>query len=86
MTTPLNSNIAFAGVYSLDQKLDRALSALKPKELESYRVSIFGMSMDFSAYTHVMIQHDTCHFGIWANHAAFGEFDTPTGWQQDWKL
>ena len=73
-------------LHGLDQKLDQVLNQLKQKGLEGYRVSLFGMSMDFSAYTDVMIHHDTSHFGIWANYAAFGEFNTPTIWQQDWKL
>lgn len=73
-------------LHDLDHKLDRVLSNLKRRGLDGYRVSLFGMNMDFSAYTHVMIHHDTSHFGMWANYAAFGGFDTPATWQQDWKL
>lgn len=73
-------------LHDLDQKLDRVLEALKQRGLGDYRVSVFGMSMDFSEYTHIIIHHDTSHFGIWANYAAFGGFPTPATWQSDWKL
>lgn len=73
-------------LHDLDRKLDLTLEVLKQKGLEKYQVSLFGMNMDFSSYTHVMIHHETSHFGMWANYAAFGEFDTPLTWQQDWKL
>lgn len=73
-------------LQSQDEQLKNKLSTLKEQGLTDYRINVFGMSMDFSEYTHVMIHHDTSHFGLWANYAAFGGFDTPSGWQQDWKL
>lgn len=70
----------------LDAELTMVLSALKRDGLSGYRVSLFGMSMDFSEYSHVMIHHDTSHFGLWSSYAAFGGFETPELWRQDWKL
>ena len=71
-------------------KLDRdfaiELNNLKENGLEGFVVDVFGMQMGFTEFTHVMIQHEVGHFGIWANYAAFGGFKTPAMWQSDWKL
>lgn len=69
-----------------DDRLAKVLAHLRGTRLDTFKVSVFGMSMGFSEYTHVLIHHDVSHFGIWANYAAFGGFDTPETWRQDWKL
>jgi uncharacterized damage-inducible protein DinB len=69
-----------------DQQLKLALENLKSSGLEGYKVDVFGMSMGFSEYTHVLIQHEAGHYGLWANYAAFGGFETPPTWRSDWKL
>jgi uncharacterized damage-inducible protein DinB len=71
---------------ALDQDLAAVLAKLKETGLEGFVVDLFGMKMGFTEFTHVMIQHEVGHFGIWANYAAFGGFPTPAMWQSDWKL
>ncbi len=70
----------------LDRDLTYELTKLKETGLEGFAVDVFGMEMGFTEFTHVMIQHEVSHFGIWANYAAFGGFSTPSLWQSDWKL
>jgi hypothetical protein len=71
---------------ALDGKFTTELTKLKEAGLDGFVVDVFGMQMGFTEYTHVMIQHEVGHFGIWANYAAFGGFPTPSIWQSDWKL
>ena len=75
-----------ASLHGHDEQLKKVLNDLKKTGLDGYRVDVFGMSMSFNEYVHVMIQHEVGHFGIWANYAAFGNFQTPEGWRADWKL
>ena len=75
-----------AALTNLDTKLKVELAKLKETGLDGFNVDLFGMSMGFTEYTHVMIQHEVSHFGVWANYAAFGGFKTPTMWQEEWNL
>jgi uncharacterized damage-inducible protein DinB len=70
----------------LDRSFTAVLANLKETGLEGFVVDVFGMKMGFTEFTHVMIQHEVGHFGLWANYAAFGGFPTPSMWQSDWKL
>ena len=70
----------------LDINLTAELARLKEIGLDGFIIDVFGIKMGFSEFTHVMIQHEVGHFGIWANYAAFGGFSTPAMWQSDWKL
>lgn len=69
-----------------DLEINEVLDSLKGEDLENYRINFFGQEMGFTEYSHVLVQHECAHFGIWANYAAFGEFDTPKMWQNDWEL
>lgn len=73
-------------LFALDRKFTEELSLLKQNGLDGFVVDVFGMKMGFTEFSHVMIQHEVGHFGIWANYAAFGDFQTPAMWQSDWKL
>lgn len=75
-----------AALEKLDSNLKAELIRLKGTGLEGFQVNVFGIKMGFTEYTHVMIQHEVSHFGIWTNYAAFGGFETPTMWQEEWKL
>jgi len=73
-------------LLKLDQSLADKLKNLKESSLDGFTVDVFGIKMGFTEYTHVMIQHEVSHFGLWTNYAAFGEFQTPKMWQEEWKL
>jgi uncharacterized damage-inducible protein DinB len=86
ITSPETRENILALINKYDEQLKIVLTDLKSSGLEGYKVNVFGMSMGFSEFTHVIIHHEVSHFGIWANYAAFGGFETPKGWQNDWKL
>ena len=71
---------------NIDLSLSEILSKLKEFGLEQLSVNVFGMKMGFTEFTHVMIQHEVSHFGLWMNYAVFGNFPTPKMWQEEWKL
>ncbi len=73
-------------LHLLDSKLKSILTQFRHSGVSDFNVNVFGMTMGFTEYTHVLIHHDTSHFGIWANYAAFGGFNTPKLWKNDWKL
>lgn len=70
----------------MDSELSQKLEVLKSSNLDDFKVNLFGMEMGFTEFTYVLVQHECSHFGIWSNYAAFGEFETPQMWQDEWKL
>lgn len=70
----------------MDVRLVQVLNRITSSKVSEMKIDVFGMSMTFNEYTHVMIQHECAHFGVWANYAAFGEFETPKTWQNEWGL
>ena len=83
---PETKENVLAVLHAHDKRLSEVLASCRKTGLTDVTVELFGMKMGFSEYTHVMIHHDVSHFGIWANYAAFGGFETPETWRQDWKL
>jgi uncharacterized damage-inducible protein DinB len=69
-----------------DAELGRILDRLKTQDLESYRVDHFGTFMTFNEFTHVLIQHESLHQGMWALYARTAGFATPKGWKDNWEL
>lgn len=49
-----------------------------------YRVDFFGTPMTFSEFTHVLIQHESVHHGMWSVYAALAGFEAPKSWRDDW--
>jgi uncharacterized damage-inducible protein DinB len=74
------------GLKDSDAKLEEILSALKSKDFSTYRIEHFGCSMTFGEYTHVIIQHESLHQGMWALYAKVAGFPTPKGWKENWEL
>lgn len=71
---------------NMDSQLSHKLEVLKKSNIDDFKVDLFGMQMGFTEFTYVLVQHECSHFGIWANYAAFGGFETPRMWQEEWKL
>lgn len=67
-------------------KLMAALAKLQNLDLENYFVKAFGLEMKFVEYTHVLIQHESTHQGLWSFYATLGGFKTPNSWQQNWGI
>ena len=69
-----------------DKKFSIELNNLLEKDLNKFTIDFFGQKMGIIEFSHVMVQHECVHMGIWANYAAFGKFETPKSWQNDWEL
>ncbi len=74
------------GFKDQEQKLSKILEKLKSTDLDTHKVKAFGLEMGFVEFTHVMIQHESTHQGLWSFYATFGGFETPKSWQQNWGI
>jgi len=83
---PLEKSPIKKALLEMDQKFTIELRNLLNKDLDKYTIDFFGQQMGIIEFSHVMIQHECVHMGICANYAAFGEFETPKSWQNDWVL
>jgi hypothetical protein len=73
-----------ADLLKKDEKLKIVLNELKTSDLSQFRLNFFGNHLSFTEYTHILIQHECMHIGIWSNAAAFGEFPLPQSWKDEW--
>lgn len=73
-----------ADLEKKDSELQSVLSNFSNEDVEKFKLDFFGVNMTFSEYTHVLIQHECMHIGIWSNVAAFGGFELPKSWKSDW--
>jgi uncharacterized damage-inducible protein DinB len=83
---PLERQDILSALDQMDLQLKAVLADLKNQDLNEMTIDFFGQAMGFCEFCDVLIQHECAHFGIWSNYAAFGEFDTPEMWKNDWKL
>lgn len=67
-----------------DGELKSVLNDFSSQQVEDFRLDFFGVNMTFSEYTHILIQHECMHIGIWSNTATFGGFELPKSWKSDW--
>lgn len=67
-----------------DNELREVLKTFNQDRVDHFKLDFFGVNMTFSEYTHVLIQHECMHIGIWSNMAAFGGFELPKSWKSDW--
>lgn len=73
-------------LLEMDEKFSAELKNLQEQDLDKFTIDFFGQQMGIVEFSHVMVQHECVHMGIWANYAAFGGFETPKSWQNDWEL
>jgi hypothetical protein len=73
---------------ALNQRDGELRELLKDPKLRTpkYSVDFWGTSMSFNEFTHVMLQHEALHHGIWTGYAAAADFALPESWQNDWSL
>jgi len=69
-----------------DLDLLAALRAIEPGKVADYRIDFFGGEISFAEFTHVMIQHESIHQGLWGAYARAAGFPTPESWTTNWKL
>ncbi len=73
-----------ADLLKKDEELKVVLNDYKNKDLSIFKLDFFGVNMTFTEYTHVLIQHECMHIGIWSTMAAFGGFELPQTWKNEW--
>ncbi len=83
-TDRLNKTEIKSDLDKKDQELRSVFDELKKTGIEDFKLDFFGISMTFTEYTHLLIQHECMHIGIWSTVAAFGEFELPENWKSDW--
>lgn len=81
---PLDRDVLRKAFEKKDQEMAQAMNFLKEKGVESFKLDFFGVSMSFTEYCHVLIQHECMHIGIWATVAAYAGFELPASWKSDW--
>lgn len=69
-----------------DDEFEAILKNLESKDLDSFKIDFFGQQMGIIEFSHVMVQHECVHMGLWFNYAKTGDFETPDSWQSDWGL
>lgn len=74
-----------AGLRLQDTQLDQVLERITA-DVMNHKVEAFGLSMGFTEFTHVMLQHEAMHQGLWSLYAALGGFKTPKEWQENYGL
>lgn len=75
-----------AGLRQTDTDLNSILDNLEKIDLGHFQIDHFGMRMGFVEFTHVIIQHESIHQGLWSLYARLGGFATPKGWKENWEL
>jgi uncharacterized damage-inducible protein DinB len=83
-TGPLQREEIKADLKNKDEQLKVVLNQMKVDGVENFRLDFFGVNMTFTEYTHVLIQHECMHIGIWSNVAAIAGFELPPSWKSDW--
>jgi uncharacterized damage-inducible protein DinB len=83
-TGPLQKEEIKADLKNKDEQLRVVLNQMKVDGVENFRLDFFGVNMTFTEYTHVLIQHECMHIGIWSNVAAIAGFELPPSWKSDW--
>ena len=73
-----------ADLLKKDEELKIVLNKMKELDLTKFKLDFFGVNMTFTEYTHVLIQHECMHIGIWSTMAAFGGFEVPQTWKNEW--
>jgi hypothetical protein len=81
---PLDRSAIKMDLAQKDEQLRSVLNLFTQDQVDSFKLDFFGVKMTFSEYTHVLIQHECMHIGIWSNVAAFGGFELPKSWKSDW--
>jgi hypothetical protein len=85
-TGPPTKEAIKSGLQKKDDELKAVLVAMKDSEVESFKLDFFGVNMSFTEYTHILVQHECMHIGIWSTMAAFGGFELPQSWKNDWRF
>lgn len=81
---PLTKDALRIDLLKKDQEMKDILAAMPDSAVESFELDFFGVKMSFTEYTHILIQHECMHIGIWSTMAAFGGFELPQSWKNDW--
>lgn len=81
---PLEKEALKSDLLKKDQEFKIVLDQLKETDIDKFELNFFGVKMSFTEYTHVLIQHECMHIGVWSTMAALGGFELPQSWKDDW--
>lgn len=70
---------------ALDEQQARLLSTLGSLA-DDLVIEWEGTPFTFATFTWEYVQHEAIHHGQWSIYAALAGFETPTSWQQSWRL
>jgi hypothetical protein len=74
------------GLAASSQKLRSLLDQMKSGSLDEVSISAFGQDMGFTEYSHLLLQHESNHHGLWSIYAKMAGFETPKSWKESWGL
>jgi len=64
---PLDRAAIKIDLAKTDSKFKEGLCRFMQKQVDDFRLDFFVVNMTFSECTHVLIQHECMHVGVWAN-------------------
>ena len=82
----LTKSELIVGLKKTDSDLDQILEKLRSEDLSKFQVLHCGLKMGFTEFTHVMIQHESLHHGMWSMYARKAGFSSPKSWKDNWGL
>jgi hypothetical protein len=74
------------GLKLQDRLLQETLQSIVQSGAEQHTVKAFGAEMGFTEFTHLLLQHESTHHGLWSLYAALAGFSTPKSWVENWGL
>lgn len=83
---PLEKIAILEALKIMDDRCKEVFSILKKKGIADFKLNFFGVNMTFTEYSHILIQHECMHIGIWSTYGAFGNFELPESWKNEWGL
>ena len=83
-SNPLEKTAIKNDLLKKDEEFKILLEDMKQSPIENFKLDFFGVEMSFTEYTHVLIQHECMHIGIWSMMATLGGFELPKSWKEEW--
>ena len=71
-----------------NKNLKQLLASLRLEDISKFKVTLqpMNITLGFSEYCTMIIQHESIHHGQWCFYATIGGFDTPKSWKKNWNL
>ncbi len=83
-TGPLDKAAIKADLAKKDEELKVVFNEMKITGIENFRLDFFSVNMTWTEYSHLLIQHECMHIGVWSAVADAGGFELPDSWKNEW--